>query len=198
MTTEELNALKDRAYRTAVAHGFHEEEKPDAYWLGLVMSEMGEAINADQKGMHADTKGFEEDLAKIPFVNGFKDIKDSFEAHIKDSVEDEIADIVIRLLDFAGMKGYTLSIPGLCILPSIVVIREFEKNGLPGTLIQLIGPLDSSLNQHNTEKIIGIIIGVLNDCFDKLTGGSDCDLWWFVKQKMRYNELRPQLNGKKY
>ena len=113
-------------------------------------------------------------------------------------MEDEIADIVIRLLDFAGMKGYTLSISGLCILPSIVVIREFEKNGLPGTLIQLIGPLDSSLNQHNTEKTIGIIIGILNDCFDEMTGGSDCDLWWFVKQKMRYNELRPKLNGKRY
>lgn len=33
---------------------------------------------------------------------------------------------------------------------------------------------------------------------DKMTGGSDCDLWWFVKQKMRYNEQRPILNGKKY
>ena len=26
MNTEELNALKDRAYKTAVAHGFHEEK----------------------------------------------------------------------------------------------------------------------------------------------------------------------------
>ena len=135
MNTEELNALKERAYKWAVEHGFHEEEKPDAYWLGLVMSEAGEAINADRKGLHADTKKFEVDLAIFPFDF-------SFEKQIKDSVEDEIADIVIRLLDFAGMKGYTLSISGLCILPSIVVIREFEKNGLPGTLIQLLGSLN--------------------------------------------------------
>lgn len=53
MNTEKLNALKDRAYKTAVEHGFHEEEKSDAYWLGLVMSEMGEAVNADRKGQHA-------------------------------------------------------------------------------------------------------------------------------------------------
>ena len=39
MNTEELNALKDRAYKTAVEHGFHEEEKSDAFYLGLVMSE---------------------------------------------------------------------------------------------------------------------------------------------------------------
>ena len=68
MNTEELNALKERAYKIAVEHGFHEEEKPDAYWLGLVMSEMGGAINADQNGLHADTKGFEEALAKNPAI----------------------------------------------------------------------------------------------------------------------------------
>lgn len=28
--------------------------------------------------------------------------------------------------------------------------------------------------------------------------GSDKDLWWFVEKKMRYNELRPWLNWKKY
>ena len=28
--------------------------------------------------------------------------------------------------------------------------------------------------------------------------GSDKDLWWFIEQKMKYNELRPKLNGKLY
>ncbi len=88
MNTEMLNALKEKAHKTAVEHGFHVEEKPDAYWLGLVMSEAGEAINADRKGRHADTKGFEEIEASekdFPFAENFK-------ANIKDSVEDEIAD----------------------------------------------------------------------------------------------------------
>ena len=26
----------------------------------------------------------------------------------------------------------------------------------------------------------------------------DIDLLWHIEQKMRYNELRPKLNGKKY
>ena len=81
MNTEELNALKDRAYKTAVEHGFHEEEKSDAFYLGLVMSEAGEAINADRKGRHADIKGFEENFEILPFEVIFK-------GHIKDSVED--------------------------------------------------------------------------------------------------------------
>lgn len=102
MNTEKLNALKERAYKTAVEHGFHEEEKPDAYYLGLVMSEMGEAINADQKGLRANVVRFVEDTE---LGNPFKE---SFETYIKDSLEDELSDIVIRLLDFAGLKGYEL------------------------------------------------------------------------------------------
>lgn len=192
MNNEELNALKDRAYKWAVGHGFHEEEKSDAYWLGLVMSEAGEAINADRKGLHANTTGaFERDVQSIPF-------KDCFEFYIKDSVEDEIADIVIRLLDFAGMKGYTLLISGFSKLASNAIIEIFAENGLAGTLFHLNGVLSDSFEYNATKATVGLVINILSDCFDKLTGGSDCDLWWFVKQKMRYNELRPKLNGKLY
>lgn len=192
MNTEELNALKERAYKTAVKHGFHEDAKSDAYYLGLVMSEMGEAINADRKGLHANMKGYEAYISKgFPF-------KVCFEAYIKDTVEDEIADIVIRLLDFAGMKWYTLLISGFSELPSNAIIETFAGNGLSGTLFHLIGVLSDSLEDDSTKATVGIVINIISDCFYKLTGGSDCDLWWFVKQKMRYNELRPKLNGKKY
>ena len=191
MTTEELNALKYRAYNIAVEHGFHEEEKPDAYYLGLVISEMGEAINADRKGLRANVVRFVEDME---LGNPFKE---SFEAHIKDSLEDELADIVIRLLDFSGLKGYTLLISGFSALPSTAIVDEFAKNGLPGTLLALIGTLSDSLVDDITEATVGLIINIFIDCFKKITG-RDYDLWWFVKQKMAYNEMRPKLNGKKY
>ena len=143
------------------------------------------------RGRHADIKGFEENFEILPFEVIFK-------GHIKDSVEDEIADIVIRLLDFAGMKGYTLLISGFSELPSNAIIETFAGNGLAGTLFHLNGVLSDSLDDNTTKATVGIVINILSDCFDKMTGGSDCDLWWFVKQKMRYNELRPKLNGKKY
>ncbi|MFW5605933.1 MAG: hypothetical protein ACOCM5_07500 [Prevotella pectinovora] len=192
MNTEELNALKDKAYKWAVEHGFHEEEKPDAYWLGLVMSEMGEAINADRKGRHADTKGVEKEIAM-----GFLAPSRLFESYIKDTVEDEIADIVIRLLDFAGLKGYTLSFPMFYLLDSSRVMSHFAGNGLPGTLIELIVILRYSFRRNKTERAIGGVINTISDCFEKMTG-SEHDLWWFVKQKMRYNETRAMLNGKRY
>ena len=191
MNTEELNALKERAYKTAVAHGFHEDVKPDAYYLGLVMSEAGEAINADRKGLHADTS-----LFTLNIENGLS-FKDNFEQYIKDSVEDEIADIVIRLLDFAGMEGYKPLISPTSVWLLQAITETFAENGLPGTLFALIGTLSDSLDDDNTEATVGVVINIFSECFEMMTG-SDCDLWWFVEKKMAYNELRPKLNGKKY
>ena len=192
MNTEELNALKEKAYKWAVGHGFHEEERPDAFYLGLVMSEMGEAINADRKGLHAGINGFRMDMEMgISF-------KESFENHIKDSVEDELADIIIRLLDFSGLKGYTLLISGFSASPSTAIVDEFSKNGLSGTLFCLIGALSDSIEDDSTEATVGIVINIFEDCFKTMTCNDEKDLWWFVKQKMAYNELRPMLNGKKY
>ena len=191
MNTEKLNALKERAYKTAVEHGFHEDVKPDAFYLGLVMSEAGEAINADRKGLHADAKGFEEDQANgLPFAENFK-------KHVKDSVEDEIADIVIRLLDFAGLKGYELSFISYYQESNHVFLQHLKKCGLSGVLFQLMGSLSNAFEQDSTGPCINGLLSVFSDCFGMFTG-SDKDLWWFVERKMKYNEQRPMLNGKKY
>lgn len=191
MNTEKLNALKKRAYKTAVEHGFHEDVKPDAFYLGLVMSEAGEAINADRKGLHADTKAFEEDEANgLPFANNFK-------KHIKDGVEDEIADIVIRLLDFAGLKEYELIIFPRCVQIHSVFLRGLKKCGLSGVLFELMWALSDTFGQDRTAPCINSLFCIFSDNFETMTG-SDKDLWWFVERKMKYNEQRPMLNGKKY
>ena len=187
-----LNALKDKAHTWAEEHGFYEEVKPDAFYLGLVMSEAGEAINADRKGMHADTKRFEEiEAAEKDFS-----FAENFKAHIKDSVEDEIADIVIRLLDFAGLRGFELEFEEDYYY-SDIVSSVLEREGLVSAFFQLNGALGIYYDRYNLETGINSLIFIYSECFGKMTG-SDKDLWWFVEQKMRYNDLRPRLNGKKY
>lgn len=187
MNNKQLNALKERAYKTAVAHGFHEDVRPDAYYLGLVMSEMGEAINADRKGLHADTY-----LFTLNIENGLS-FEDNFEQYIKDTVEDEIADVVIRLLDFAGMKDYNLVIIEITSIALGMIRKSFTEYSLPGILFRL----NASLCKNNTEIAICVAINFISYSFGVMTG-SDKDLWWFVEQKMKYNELRPKLNGKRY
>lgn len=55
----ELNELRDKAYRNAVVHGWHEESLSNEHFLCLVMSELMEAVNADRKGKRALRKIFE-------------------------------------------------------------------------------------------------------------------------------------------
>lgn len=186
-----LNALKDKAHAWAVEHGFYEDVKPDAFYLGLVMSEAGEAINADRKGKHADTKEFEEGMANDNLTP-----RVLFESYIKNSVEDEIADMVIRLLDFAGHKWYGLRYERNYEF-MIPVFWVLEHEGLSSALFKLNYALGSAYDRDRLEEGISRFIMICSECFGMMTG-SDKDLWWFVEQKMRYNDLRPRLNGKKY
>ena len=192
MNTEMLNALKEKAHTWAVGHGFYDEIKPDAFYLGLVMSEAGEAINADRKGRHADTKRFEE-VMEMRCISP----RVAFEENIKDSVEDEIADIVIRLLDFAGLKGFFMFSHKLPYPDTGRVCGMFDKSGLSGALFLLMSALADALDFGELSVFVSNIIATFSACFGKMTG-SDKDLWWFVEKKMAYNDLRPRLNGKKY
>ena len=188
MNTVKLNALKKQAHKTAVEHGFYGDGvKPVSFYFGLVMSEAG-AINAERKGLHADVSGFEEDDAKgITFAENFRQ-------HVKDSVEDEIADIVIRLLDYAGLKKYKLHlIDASRIQTDYIVKGEY----LAADLFSLMGFLSDVPNGDNIELSLSMLICIFSKCFGMFTG-SDKDLWWFVAKKMQYNEHRPMLNGKKY
>lgn len=92
-----FNELAKRAFENARAKGFHDVELPDAHWLMLVVCELAEADRCEKR---ADRKEYER------LVNTCEEIVQPhlFEMYIKDTVEDELADAVIRLLDFMGLK----------------------------------------------------------------------------------------------
>lgn len=49
MSKIDFNALRDRAYKCACAHGFHNTELINEHFLCLVISELMEAVEADRK-----------------------------------------------------------------------------------------------------------------------------------------------------
>ena len=79
-----LNELRNKAYRNAVTHGFHDKELSNEHCLCLIISELMEAVEADRKGKHADRESFKssyEDEEPHDDVN----FKYCFEKYIKDS-----------------------------------------------------------------------------------------------------------------
>lgn len=73
--------------------GFWDKERNVGELLMLVTSELGEALDAHQKGRFANWEQYEEYSLYSPGL---------FKTHIKDSFEDEIADAIIRLLDLSA------------------------------------------------------------------------------------------------
>lgn len=179
-----LNELRDRAYKTACEYGFHDKELSNEHLLCLVISELMEAVEADRKGKRADRESFKssyEDEEPHDDVN----FKYCFEKYIKDTISDELSDAVIRLLDLAGLRNFNLN----RFSPVDVVSREktFTENiyAIVKEIIDRKYSLEEQVNYVIAQVFaLANILGV--------------DLLWHINQKMRYNELRPMLNGKRY
>lgn len=192
-----LNKLRDRAYKTACEHGFHDEELSNEHYLCLVISELMEAVEADRKGKYF--KGiltFEREFNRYSaLVEEEKRFKCSFERYVKDTVPDELADAVIRLLDLAGLRNIHLELVTKDIGDSIDEIAEYYKDDAFTEAIYHISTLPviyTGLCGYNT-AINEMILSIFG-----LAKHLNIDLLWHIEQKQRYNELIPYKHGKKY
>jgi len=97
-----LNEYRDKAYNYAKSNGFHDEEHSLATRLMLTVSELSEVLESDRKNNWTKEA--------IHYNEGFSDesYKKWFEENVKDTVEDEIADALIRLFDIAGKYNIDL------------------------------------------------------------------------------------------
>lgn len=95
-----LNDLSKQIFENAKAKGFHDTEKNIGEMLCLIHSEVSEALEAHRTSNYAHVKRFE---AFSDFKRPSHDVF-SFESNIKNTFEDELADVVIRVLDLCAYK----------------------------------------------------------------------------------------------
>lgn len=115
MRIVDLNSLATQAHENAVKHGWWEKERNNQHHLMLVIAE---AVEADRDKKHAR-------------LSEFRDAKDkerAFRRFIKDSVEDELADVAIYLFDIAGKLGINFTVMRPCRY-----YRAFENSSSPTT-----------------------------------------------------------------
>lgn len=188
-----LNELKTEAYEIAKANGWHDKEYSDEHWLMLVITEISEAINADRKGNHADE-------ARIAYFKRMTeghddfDFKTYFEQNIKDTFEDECADVVIRLLDLAGLINTDVpTMNTLRITANVANTSDtFLKKSVTETLFSVCCMIT---NEGTISHAISVAITGMFAISDKYR----FNLMWFIEQKMKYNRLRGYHHGgKKY
>lgn len=199
MSTINLNELRDRAYKIARDHGFHDEDWSNEHLLCLVVSELMEAVEADRNDSRANMIGFETCIK-----NAYHDIVrnkwflKSYRDNIKGTVEEELADIVIRLLDLAGIRSIDLSElqePLLGKFKDNIEFTKWKYQIKEMSFTEIIFCLCSLLtSRESIEDVVRSSIVIIFLHADIL----GIDLLWHIDQKIKYNTLRPVMHGKKY
>lgn len=190
-----LNKLRDEAYHNAVEHGWHDEDLSTGHFLCLVISELMEAVQAERKGKRADVAKFNEWQGNnIPFSEEtrVRRFQEDFEAYIKNSVEDELADAFIRMLDLAGLLGVSF----LGVKFPLKIRDEIYKYKSQKTFTEWCYDLTRFIANYNSWRIttLDFFVNILQEVFimSKIKG---FDLLWHIEQKMKYNRTRPRMHG---
>ena len=191
-----INEMKERAYDIACKHGWYEQKRSNIHELMLVVSELGEAVNADRNGKYANRERFENVLKEfhVPFSYAFNQC-------IKDTVEDELADAAIRILSLAGLNSADLE------------EEPFSEEGLEMLVKVANNGLTMSDNPEKItfpEELSVVFSGIMQVLQEGASMGDvllniyviayrrGIDLKWHIEQKMKYNEERPYKHNKKY
>lgn len=178
-----LKELADKIHANSVNKGFWNTELSNEHCLCLVVSELIEAVEADRKQKYADVESFKKDMNIYTPEDSPYTFEHLFYIYIKDSLQDEIADAYIRLLDLVGAR-------------KIEIDFDYKYPKFKGTFTENIFRIITSLTNYKwnvSERINYALMGI-----ESLAKSMNIDLIYHVELKMKYNELRPYLHGKQY
>ena len=175
------NELSFRAHQNAVNKGFWAVRRSTEHYIMLVQTEICELVQADRKGK---TVSKANELLYKDIINPKEE---TYEMYLEGTVPVELADVVIRLADLAGSLGVDFNKLNPCNY-----IRDFAKFEVTENALGLVKGL-----VRNDICIERRILFAMDYCFGWAVA-MGIDLWFYIEQKMKYNESRPALHNRRY
>lgn len=188
-----LNRYAKDCHQRSVAKGFWSELHTVGHYLMLAFGELHEGIEADRIGKWA--KLTPEQVSELDELEGAA-YAQTFLRLVKDSVEDEIADAVIRLLDLLGWMTKDRMLSEDETSPDLGVSSFYieGQTTLADTLWPILQEACYLCAKYAIRPAILYAIRSLEiTCYHM-----GIDLMKHIELKMKYNETRPVLHGKKY
>lgn len=188
-------------HKNAVNKGFWDEELPPSHYQGMIVSELGEMINAHRAGLITKVN-----LDELINETDDEKFKKRFEEEVKNNYEDEGADVVIRALDALANNGESEMRTHLMDTLSMIkqkIKNTLEEEGRMEAYKELSMPSHVWYIMRAAAKIdleysfVGALCHIIAEVhiISELTG---FDLMKHIQVKMRYNEMRPYKHGKNY
>lgn len=187
--------LANEAHEVAKNNGFWDSPRNISEVIMLIITEVAEAVEAHRNCIFADLTLFS--LADLHDYNTEDYFKRSYDVHIKGSMQDEIADIYIRLFDLCGYiekKCFPFDYNQIGI-HSTLMSGNFAENMLT------ISHMLCELNYHNKRAGAGYIESIVYDILSHLNhicSDLNIDIEKYIELKMRYNKTRGYKHGKNY
>ena len=191
---EKFENLTTKIFEIATSKGWHDKPISKNQYLGLIITEVAEVVEADRNYKHANTDAMS-DLLRVQAKSeeGLSEhwydmwYSEYYKMYVKGSIEEELADVVIRILDM------TKEIHG---------DKMYWKGDYPCG-----GSYNNEMNAvENACVFVKEVLnwGMMNICnsLSFIYDWADnlgIDLDKHIEWKMKYNELRPYKHGgKKY
>lgn len=104
-----INEIAQQVHENAKSKGFFKEGKNKniGEMLMLMVTEVSEAMEADRNYKYADWRYDDPPIIYADRLDDDK-FKELFENEVKNTFQDEMADIVIRVMDMCAFKGINL------------------------------------------------------------------------------------------
>lgn len=195
-----INALAAEAHANAVRHGFWAVPDVEERLIALLHCELSEAIQAEreeQPMFYSICERWDGTTDKCTLltlnvcaeypVDALTDNGKHCSYRKPDGIAVELADFVIRLLDYAagnriGIPRNRLILETYSSLPALVNHLHFQINEV----------------ERHSKPLQGCIIADSINTVRAYLHEQGIDLWSVVREKMDYNKTRPALHGKKY
>lgn len=178
-----LNEMAQAVFSNAREKGFHDQKRPIPHSLVLIIGEVGEALEAHRKGQkYCDI------INPEPDANGIYPIKGT--------LEEECADVVIRILDLYASNDWQIAYDEDAT-PWASLTDDTIPNALLYTVCCITNCAQMATQYEPNGRFdwqMACAIKTMASVVEFCNG----NLEWFMEQKMAYNKTRPRLHGKQY